>query len=53
MGADATVELSTKGVKWRAVWRHTASSGGRRGEVGSASLGCLGAARGALGGEGR
>jgi len=51
MRADVTVELSTKGATWRAVWRHAASSGGRRGDVGSAPLGRLGAARGGLGGD--
>jgi hypothetical protein len=51
MRADAKVELSIKGATWRAVWRHAASSGGRRGETGSARLGRLGAARGGLGGD--
>lgn len=51
MRADATVELSIKGATWRAEWRHAASSGGRRGEAGSARLGRLGAARGGLGGD--
>lgn len=51
MRADVTVELSTKGATWRAVWRHAASSGGPWGEAGSARLGSLGAARGGLGGD--
>ena len=50
MRADVTVELSTKGATWRAMWRYAASTGGRRGD-GSAHLGCLGAARGGLGGD--
>ena len=64
MRADDSFELSIKGathaeahrahrlrVRAARLWRHAASSGGRRAEDGSVRLGRLGAARGGLGGD--